>query len=218
MLYGIVIANNCEIHKMNNYSMQKTKWEKRLKAGIAGHCYDHELLAAGKFCMHVTDIGGGDCGSSVEATGYFDSALDCLGYLRFAELSRILDMAVGPNQEDYMVADAYILRCRPNLDKQVDLLLGLLDRALLSGIVSTPELGRIRYEFNTAFAETDPSVQIECWGNVTETINSSYFNEIDEGEEIPSKLKKLLDNGKFDENNERHLDMAKCFLQSRFRA
>jgi len=203
---------------MNNYTIQKTKWERRLKAGTAGHCYDPELLTAGKFCMHVTDAGGGYCGSNVEATAYFDSASDCLGYLRFAELPRILDMAVGPNQEDYMVADAYVLRCRPNLNKQLDLLLGLLDRALLSGTILTPELGRIRHEFNTAFAETDPSVQIECWGNVAETLNSSYFNESDEGEEIPGKLKKLLDNGKFDENNEGHIDMAKCFFQSRFRA
>jgi len=201
---------------MNNYTIQKTKWEKRLKSEIAGHCFDPELLAAGKFCMHITDAGGGDCGSYVEDTGYFDSAQDCLGYVRFTELPRILDMAVGPNQEEYRVADAYLIMCPPGLKEQIDLLLGLLDRSLLSGTVSATELSRIRDEFNTAFAETNPSVQIECWGNVAETLNSSYFKESDEGEEIPSKLKKLLDIGKFDENNERHLDMAKCYFQSRF--
>ena len=212
---------------MNNYTIQKTKWEKRLKAGTAGHCFDPELLAAGKFCMHITDEGGGDCGSYVEDTAYFDSAQHCLGYIRFTELPRILDMAVGPNQEEYRVADAYLAVCPPGLKEQVDLLSGLLDRSLLSGVVSATELGRIRDEFNTAFAETNPSVQIKCWGSLPDTLSDEYFGEsfeedleeeIDVDDKPSTQLKKLLDSGKFDESKSTDIGLARKFFERRFSA
>jgi hypothetical protein len=55
-----------------------------------------------------------------------------------------------------------------------------------------------------------------AWGSVPETLTSPYFNEADEDEEIPSSLRKLIDSGTFDENNPKHLVMARDYFESRF--
>jgi hypothetical protein len=57
-----------------------------------------------------------------------------------------------------------------------------------------------------------------AWGSVSETLTSPYFNEADEDEEIPPALRKLIDNGTFDENNPKHLVKARDYFASRFRA
>jgi hypothetical protein len=204
---------------VNNYKKLKVRWETLLAEGRAGYCFDPELLASGKFCVHVTDFGVGmSCGSCVETTGFFTDVLDAFGYLRFCAIPRILDINLGGNKEQLNIADSYLLNYEPEERERVDHLLGLLDRALISVVVSAPDLSLIRDEFNRAFENTNPSLQIHAWGSVSETLNSGYFGEADEGEELQPELKRLFDTGKFDDGNPKHLVMARKYFTSRFRA
>jgi hypothetical protein len=186
-------------------------------------------LSKGQFCVHISDGGGESMASysSVETTGFFDDAIDALAYVRFAEVPRILDIDVGTNREHFEVADAYVLRCAPEVMFRVDHLLGLLDRALISGSVSTAELASIRDDFNAAFSSTNPEVQILALGSITETLKSDYFRELfeedleeesDEAKKPSTRLKALLDSGRFSDNNKTHLSLARSFFKRHMHA
>jgi len=206
---------------MNTYKKLKSKWETLVQQGRAGGNFDPELLTPGRFCIHLTDCGGESmsCCSSIEATGYFDSSIDALGYLRFAEIPRILDFDSDKNKIPHPdVADFYLLRYEKEQRAQIDHLIGVLDRALISRSVSTPELCLIREEFNTIFSATNPTVTIHAWGTILETLSSPYFTMEYEDAQLSPMLQKLLDAGKFDEGKPKHLAMAKSFFNSRFNA
>jgi hypothetical protein len=150
---------------------------------------------------------------------FFDSAQDLLAYIRFAAIPHILDWDTHTHKEPLpAVADAYLLKYKNNKRAQIERLLGMIDKSLISGTVSTQELAIILDTFNATFLNANPEVQLLAWGSVAETLTSPYFNEADEDEEIPSSLRKLLDGGIFDENNPKHLVMARDYFESRFRA
>jgi len=206
---------------MRNYERMKKKWERRVKLGKAGDCFDAEQLTSGKFCVHLVDCGGESMASvsEIEITGYFDSGLDFVGYLRFSEIPRILDFDTNTNKEPFPgVADCYLEKYEVDKREQIDRLLGLIDKSLIAGAVSTQELDIILDSFNATFLSMNPEVQLLAWGTVAETLTSPYFNEADENEEIPSSLRKLLDSGIFDENNPKHLIKARDYFESRFSA
>jgi len=206
---------------MNNFNTLKVKWERLVEQGKANDCFSPEQLTPGKFCIHLVDSGGESmaCMSNVETTGFFDSMQDLLAYLRFAAIPHILDWDTHTNKEPLpAVADAYLLKYKNNKRAQIDRLLGLIDKALISETVSTQELAIILDTFNATFLNTNPEVQLLAWGCVSETLTAPYFNEADEDEEIPAALRKLLDNGRFNENNPKHLIMARDYFESRFRA
>ena len=209
---------------MGNYYALKSKWEKLVQQGKSGRNFNSSRLAPGSFCMHISDAGGASmsCYSQVELTGYFDNANSALAFIRFVQIPRILDMEVGTNKGLFEVADAYLLRCAPDQMGRVDRLLGLIDRALIAGVVSPKELALIRVEFNATFCDTNPMIEILAWGNVVETLESDYFTEkfsddlADESEEDekPSVvLKGLLDSGSFNEKNSEHLSLTKNFFE-----
>ena len=96
---------------MKYFERMKKKWERRVKLGKAGDCFDPGQLEPGKFCVHLADCGGESMASvsEIETTGYFDSELDFLGYLRFSEIPRILDFDTNTNKEPFPgVADCYL--------------------------------------------------------------------------------------------------------------
>jgi hypothetical protein len=206
---------------MTNYEKMKKKWQRRLKLGHAGDCFDPRQLAPGKFCVHLVDCGGFSMASvsEIEITGYFDSNIDLLGYLRFAEIPRILDLDSGSNRTPFLaVADAYLEKYETDQRNQIDRLLGLIDKALIAGAVSAQELDNVLDEFNATFLSTNPEIQILAWGNVAETLASPYFAESDEDQALPAELKTLLASHIFNEGNPAHLSMARDYLESRLSA
>ena len=206
---------------MTNYERMKKKWERRVKLGKAGDCFDAEQLTSGKFCVHLVDCGGESmaCISEIEITGYFDSGLDFLGFLRFSEVPRILDEDTQTHQQPFFtVADAYLEKYEIDKRNQIDQLLGQIDKCLIAGAVSNEELDIVLDSFNATFLSTNPEVQLLAWGTVAETLNSPYFKEADEDQEVPPELQKLLDTSKFDEDNISHLALAREFFESRFAA
>jgi len=204
---------------MTNYERMKKKWERRLKFGKAGDCFDPGQLKPGKFCAHVCDCGGESMASlsEVEITGYFDSRVDFLGYLRFVKIPEVLDFDTKTNRMPFpAVADFYLERYETDKRNQIDLLLGKFDKYLISGTVNNEQLSVVLDDFNATFLSTNPEFQLLAWGNVAETLTSAYFKESEE--EISSELIELLDSGSFDENNESHLDLARSCFEAHFSA
>jgi len=215
---------------MGNYDNLRTKWGELVQQGKAGCNFDFERLISGKFCVHISDAGGESmsCYSSVELTGFFDNAIDALGYYRFAEIPRILDWDTNTHKEPFPdVADAYLLKYEAAKRAKIDHLIGLIDRALISEAVSSPELFLICEEFNATFSSTNPEVQILAWGSLYETLSSDYFaeafdedieEETDEDEKPSTVLKGLLDSGGFDEYDDAHLTLARDFFEKHMSA
>ena len=198
-----------------NYDSLKTKWIELARKGEGGCCFGAGEISPGSFVMHISDAGGASmsCYSQVELTGYFDNAMEALSFLRWVQLPRVLDYDTCTDKHQPETADAYLLKYNVDERNLIDHVIGLIDRALIAGVVSTPQLERIQQEFNTAFSDTNPSIQILAWGTVLETLTSPYFAEADEDEQTPIALKKLLDSGRFDEGNRRHLTLARSFFQ-----
>ena len=212
---------------MESYQALRDKWRGLLEQGNAGCSFDLERLTPGRFCVAYSDAGGESmaCCSSVVVVGFFDDAKDFLGFLRFAEIPRVLDLDTDANRDPFPdVADAYILKYEGEDRDRIDHLLGLIDRSLKADMISTPDLSVIHHAFNQAFESTNPEVQILAWGSLAEVLSSEHLEEdfeeamVEEEEEDENgrpgtMLKGLLDTGGFDESNEEHLDLARGFLE-----
>jgi len=206
---------------MKYFERMKKKWERRVKLGKAGDCFDPGQLEPGKFCVHLADCGGESMASvsEIETTGFFDSGLDFLGFLRFAEVPRILDEDTQTYQQPFpAVADFYLEKYETDQREQIDQLLGQIDKCLISWTVTKEVVSNVLNDFNSTFMSTNPEVQLLSWGSVSETLTSPYFKEADEDQEVPPELQKLLDTSKFDEDNIDHLALAREFFESRFAA
>ena len=207
--------------KIDKYEKMKLKWQRRLKMGKGGDCFDPRQLAPGKFCVHIYDCGGESMASvsEIETTGFFDSALDFLGFLRFAEITRILDEDTQTYQQPFpAVADFYLEKYETDQRERIDRLLGSIDKILIAGAVSTQEMDIVLDSFNSSFMGKNPEVQLLAWGSVSKALTSPYFAESDEDQEIPPELREKLDTGKFDETNQEDLNMARDYFESRFSA
>jgi len=108
--------------------------------------------------------------------------------------------------------------------RELERLLQLVDGALTATEISSEMLSSIQESYNQLFGTTNPENQILVWGSLVEVLTSPYFSEAfdedieeeSEEEEKPStSLKEILDRGYFDENNPRHLSLAKDFLDKR---
>jgi len=204
------------------YRDLQDKWRGRLEQGTAGHNFDLEKLAPGKFCVLYNDFGSsGACCSDVQGIGLFEDARDFLAFIRHAELPRILDYASGDYRDIPNITDSYILNLEEELRNKVDWVVGLVDRSLRGDTISAPELYRIFEKFNEAFSLTNPVVQVLAWGRLADILASDHFEEAfedaleeetDEDEKPATELKALLRNGQFDEANGCHLALARSFL------
>jgi len=212
---------------MESYQAVRDKWRALLEQGQAGCCFDLDRLAPNRFCVAYSDVGGESmaCYSEVKVLGFFDDAQDFLGFLRHAEIPRVLDYDTGINREPFPdVADGYLLDLEDEPRNKVDRILALIDRSLRSPMISGSELSTIRDEFNEAFSSTNPSVQILAWGSLADVLSSDHLEEEfeeamveeeeeDEDDRPGTMFKGLLDTGEFDENNDEHLALARGFLE-----
>jgi hypothetical protein len=208
---------------MSNYADLKSKWQDLLKKGEAGCAFDYDKLSPGKFVLHLTDCGGYSMSSysCTEVTGFFNEPLDALAFLRWVQIPRAMDFDTCTDKPQPEVADAYLLKYDSDERKLIDHVIGLIDQAMIAGFVSIPKLERIREEFNAAFYDTNPEVQIMAWGDLLQTLCSDYFREavendileeVEESEKPSTVLKGLLDSGNFNESNDQHLSMAENFF------
>jgi hypothetical protein len=235
MAYGIDLSTN-EIasqatrvwsiivrREMESYQDLKTKWRRRLGDGTASYNFGLDELAPGKFCVLYSDFGGSmACHSSIEVVGVFEDAKDFLGFVRHAELPRILDYASGTLREPFPgIADSYLLKYEGDERERIDHLIGKIDIALRGETIFDSALSIICDQFNKSFEGTNPSVQILAWGSLADVLASDHFEEAfedaieeetDEDGKPITALKALLDAGEFDENNEEHLVLTKGFL------
>lgn len=212
---------------MNDLENLRSKWLEIAEKRLPYPGFDYDNLKPGKFCMHISDSGGQmPCVSSVEVTGFLDSARDALAYMRFAEIPHILEWDSGIRSEEPLKsAESYLSNYDPADAKQILELLALIDSALASDEVTSDMFLQITELFNQTFEDTNPSFQILAWGSLTELLSDPYFSEVlddaeDGGEEDDLQsfkvLSDLLASDQFDENNEEHLSLAREFLESRF--
>ena len=212
---------------MESYQSLRDKWRGLLEQGNAGCSFDLERLTPGRFCVLYRDAGGGSmaCYSALQVVGFFDDARDFLGFMRFAEIPRVLDLDTDTNRDPFPdVADAYLLKYEGEDRERIDRLLGLIDRSLKAEMISASELSTIRDDFNEAFSKSNPSVQILAWGSLADVLSSDHFEEsfeegmieeegVDDDDRAVNMLKALLDADQFDENNDEHLALAGDFLE-----
>jgi len=154
----------------------------------------------------------------VECTGFFENAGEALSFLRFVQIPLLLDFDSKTNKMPFpAIADFYLSKYEIGQRQQIDHLLGAIDRAIISGTVTETDSESIRQKFNSTFSETNPTAEIHAWGTIIDTLSSPYFgDEADEDQELPPTLIKLLKSGKFSENNNRHLALARDYFTSRF--
>ena len=213
-------------NRMGNYDNLKTKWRKLVEQEGAGRCFDWERLIPGSFCVHISDEGGTmPCRSHIETTGFFDSNKDALAFYRFADIPRILDWDTDTHKMPLPdETELYLTKYKTDKKRQINDLIGLIDTAIKTEVINTTELSLIREAFNGIFSTTNPEVQILAWGNLYETLTSTYFiksfeedieEESDEDEKPSTVLKELLDSGNFNEADNSHLSLAKTFFESR---
>ena len=209
---------------MESYESLRDKWRRRLEQGTASHDFGLDELAPAKFCVLYSDCGSsGACCSANELIGVFEDPRDFLGFLRFAEIPRVLDFYTGTSREPVPgIADSYLLDLEEGAERdRIDNLLGLLDRSLKlpkGEMIPVSELSAVCDQFNISFEGTNPSVQILARGTLAEVLASDRFEEafeeeMDEDEKPSTVLKTLLDADEFDENNKEHLALARGFLE-----
>lgn len=212
---------------MESYEELRSRWRDRLQKGSSHHNFDLSRLAPNKFFVLWHDSGcSGSCSSTVELIGVFEDARDFLGFVRHAELPRILDYASGDYRDLPNVTDAYLLDLEEELRNKVDWVLGLIDRSLRGDTISESELSTICSKFNIAFSESNPVVQVLAWGSLADVLTSSSLaealeeaaaedeetDEDDSGTPVTT-LKRLLATRAFSEHNKEHLALARGFLE-----
>jgi len=163
------------------------------------------------------------CSSSIELTQFFDNEKDAFGFLRFSEIPHILDWDSEVCKEGVAdEAEAYLGKYNTEKRNKIELLLDIIDEGIKSEKVSKAYLSMIREMFNESFGTTNPEVQIIAWGNLYDTLTSSYFDEVfgedildEEGQdEKPStELKELLVSNRQNEGDKSHLDLAIGFFE-----
>jgi len=201
------------------------RWRRLLENGSAGCGFDLEKLEPGRFCVLYRDGGGESmaCYSEVQVIGFFDNERDFLAFLRCAELPRVMDVDTGTNRDPFPdVADAYLLNYEGEERDRIDRLVGMIDSSLKAETITVSELSLVCGRFNEAFSETNPSVQLIAWGSLPEVLRSGALQEaleeavdeeVDDEEQPCTRLRALLDDGKFDENDEEHLALVRGFLE-----
>ena len=155
------------------------KWTSIREANDTVEAYDLAQATAHGFFLVFNDRGGNGPGAiDITAVGAFEDPGDCLGYLRYYELSEMLDWRATFEQERAAGGDDEALG---PLEAGLAADVMELARALEAAIDQEPaaeDLALLRDRWNEAFALTNPGSTIEAWGTLAEVLSSSYVVDV----------------------------------------
>ncbi|MBN2077479.1 MAG: hypothetical protein JW838_00840 [Spirochaetes bacterium] len=208
--------------------------EKKWRSVLVKNRYDEYFGVTGNkglpgdgFYLRYSDAGGtGACYVSVTVTGVFEDARNCLGFLRFAEIPRLLHEICRGSRGRIERCESYLGDLDARSGKRMKELLSLLDRTIRKKRISGEDLASIRKMYNASFKSTNPTVKIMAWGGLSDFLKARCFagdfrddieEEIDEGNERGpiDRLRGLLKKGMFDESSREHRELADMFLERR---
>ena len=155
------------------------KWTSIREANDTVEAYDLAQATPHGFFMVFNDRGGdGPCAVDITAVGAFEDAGDCLGYLRYYELSEMLDWRATFEQERMATPDDDTLGpLEAGLAADVTALAAALEAAI-DQEPAAEDLAVVRDSWNEAFALTNPGSTVEAWGSLAEVLTSPYVTEV----------------------------------------
>ena len=155
------------------------KWTTIRETNDTVEAYDLSQATPHGFFMVFNDRGGdGPCAIDITAVGAFEDTADCLGYLRYYELSEMLDWRATFEQDRGATPhDDVTSPLEAGLAAEVTALATTLEAAI-DQEPSADDLARLRSAWNEAFTLTNPGSTIEAWGSLTEVLGSSHVSEI----------------------------------------
>ena len=154
------------------------KWTSIRESNDTVEAYDLAQATPHGFFMVFNDRGGdGPCAVDITAVGAFEDPGDCFGYLRYYELSEMLDWRATFEQDRASAAadDAF-----GPLEAELAADVAALAKALEASIEQEPtgdDLEDLRTAWNSAFALTNPGSTIEAWGGLADVLASAYVTE-----------------------------------------
>lgn len=146
----------------------------------------------------------------------FESVMECLAYYRWFRIPQRLralragsGVPVSADIEELLDASGY------SVSLTVEELFHMLDECLRSGSASPEDLQRMRQAYNGIGGFDEPTrAEIVCWGPVGEVLaDSSLQGSLDRDGAPGQGLRALLDTGRFDPGNRRHILAADRFLR-----
>jgi len=209
---------------MLNYNQLKEKWVK-----LAGETKAWDY-AEGKFGPNVVGIhfcegGFSSCGPVFEDhTIFFDNTKEAVAFYRFAHIPFFLDSETQsncfPNLEDF---DKYMSKLpEGNFKNDLSKLVNELDDYIKKDKNNRDEFASIIELINKIFKNTNYQHEIHAWGPIRDLLKFECFTKMmeddieleEEGNNSVTRLKKLLDAGLFNEQNEDHLELVKEFFEN----
>ena len=192
------------------------KWTTIRETNDTVEAYDLSQATTHGFFMVFNDRGGdGPCAVDITAVGAFEDPGDCLGYLRYYELSEMLDWRATFEQERSALPDDDALSpLEAGLAADVTALATALESAI-DQEPSADDLERLRDAWNEAFALTNPGSTIEAWGTLTEVLVSPYVTEVLLDEDNDGEFEPILAavrTGEFDVDDPARLPEALAAL------
>ncbi|HEX2954077.1 MAG TPA: hypothetical protein VHR47_08845 [Bacillota bacterium] len=221
---------------MSNYDRLKSKWLTKVQAGEANDEIDYEHIGPGSFCVRIREGGSAYGPFGAELTLAFASAADALGYYRFSEIPTHLHAEIKGNTgiETPDLAETYIARLLDPMKTKFTELIAQLDHGLSHDTLPPSELEELRQSINTTMSGLENDYEIEFWGSLKSLLTCEDMQDrlameaedlaLDEQGEADEdtfdfgdggdllKLKELLDDGEFDEDNPDHVELAVDFL------
>lgn len=207
---------------MKAYLKYKKKWLKTDAEGNRPTPFDLSLFRRDSFCMRYSDAGGGgSCFMSVTTTGFFRNAHEALGYLRVADIPFFLAFMSGEQTETLEDAEIFLPRVELAVSRNTRKLLGMMDAALDSKIITRQQLSAIQAQFNRTFRKTNPEVRICSWGTIEEVLQDKAFwssvpmEFLEDEEDYPDtcSMRTLIMNKSFDVGNRSHLRIVKGCME-----
>jgi hypothetical protein len=155
------------------------KWTSIRESNDTVEAYDLAQATPHGFFMVFNDRGGdGPCAVDITAVGAFEDPGDCFGYLRYYELSEMLDWRATFEQGVASAPDDDALGpLEASLAADVTALATALEAAM-DQEPTGDDLEDLRRGWNEAFALTNPGSTIEAWGTLGEVLRSAYVTEV----------------------------------------
>lgn len=206
---------------LDRYEKLKAKWNglADTKGGWHRVVSSPKLLAPGKFVMYMafTDPDG----PPLEFPTYLESPYDALAFIRFMVIPGYF--YIGSYDRVLGFKGYYSEDSLEKFEGQpLDVLLAALEGAMKAEGIAPDVFAGIVDKYNACFANANPGGSIPAWGNVASVLKAPCLWSRAEKLPLAVRLRQsgmrrglrgLLDSGKFDENDSRHLGLAREFFE-----